>query len=205
MKKILYVVLLFLPLIIKAQKVYISNLSENILYTGVVNYLEIMVEGYKCHEIKVETDNGSIIKDDCLIGLNPKEKDTCTIRIFDHKNKLLSERKFKVENIPAIPYINSGVDKDGSKELFLKQASGISVIFKPLSIDIQYNIVYRVIILRDEKVIYDQQFNNRVFIKELRDTFKLLELEDIVIFLNLKLHMADNIYNLEDLVFIIND
>lgn len=96
-----------------AQKVVVSTVNSTIAYAGLSAPLNIVVEGYKCSDIYVSTDNGKIDGKGCDYNLYPTKIGQAKITVKvkkDGRLKRIGETIFRVKEIPE-PHFKIGSGK----------------------------------------------------------------------------------------------
>lgn len=113
MKALSFFIILFFSLQhCEAQKAVVANLKMNVVEVGVVNPLEILLEGYKCTEFDVTTSNGLISKSDsnCTYNYTPERQGLSKIIISTKEGKVISTIFFRAKFIqePVISLCGRG-------------------------------------------------------------------------------------------------
>lgn len=196
--RFLFFVILFFPATFYAQKVVVSNPVSNVLYLEVSNPIDVVVEGLKCSNLKLKTDNGSISGENCKYVFNPERTGPLKISVYN-KGKLIDESIVPVVNLTIKAVLNGPVDDSGKR--IIEKLRGISAEVEQVHLEIEhYELEYDVMIVRGLEVVYTSSFSDKNFNHELKDELRRTTENDIIIFSNIKLKLKDNIYSLNDIV-----
>jgi hypothetical protein len=199
MKKILLLGFFLLVQTVNSQQILISTTHHNILYLGSVNYVGIMIEGTNCKELKIEIDNGTIVGKNCEYTIIPKELGDLKISVYNKKNKLIGQKTLKVLDLCPNAHLNTPVDKQGKK--IIQKAISLSIEVRDLNLNFNTpKIEYKLIVIRDDTVIFNKTFFERVFSDELKQMMEGLKTNDILIFTNIKSKYNEKQFLVDDLL-----
>src|SRR5690554_299813 len=193
MKKAIIMYFLYINLTSIAQEVHLFKHCDDILYVNTINYLQLFIDNGKYEDVNFETDNGTILKEDRLVNVIPNEIGYCRINVLNVKGDVINRIVYNVKDFPKpTPYLNSNVKESISKKIYLANANKIALLFEPYSIDVDYELCYNVIIIRNEKVIYNRLFKDKLFPMELREQLRGLHVEDVIVFYDIKIILKNH-------------
>lgn len=194
-----------------SQSFTVANLRPGqIAYIGIDNPLSCTVEGVKCKDIVLTTDNGVIEKVACnTYSFRPAFQSDGSIVINKKvNNKLVKVGDFhlRVRNIPE-PVAMVGGKHGGSigaTELRAQQGIG-AYSYPPLSICINYTLQnFAVLVMRKEQQLFYSYHRGNLFTDDLQDKFKTLQKGDAVVFSSLSIMKQDSsIVSIKPIEFII--
>jgi GldM C-terminal domain len=160
MKSIAIASLLILSLQIKTTKpqVVVANTTENILYLGIVNPLEALIEKESKNTVILTTDNGSIEKtENSRFVIRPFYKGVAVVNVCKLVKKdtvIIDKREFRVSALPdPEPYIGANTDGGLVKKKFIISQGGIrSFICCDFEAPVQI-LEYSLLVIRDSSSI----------------------------------------------------
>jgi len=161
----------------------IAASKMNVLYSGIKNPLDVVVEGYKCNDYVLSTDNGVIEGDSCNYEINPLKPGSARIYLHtkNSKHKLIYSAFFRVKSIPEPEAQVSWKHGGDIKRSVLKAQIGIGAV--ALDVCARYEVEeYTVIIISKGKISFVQQCKSARFPLEVREAFDKLETADVVVF-----------------------
>lgn len=161
----------------EAQKAVVANLKKNIVDVGYPNPLEILVEGYKCSEFDVTTNNGVIIKDDsnCSYVYTPERQGISRIIISTKNGSIISMIDFRAKFLQLDVAAEFCVSTRGVMYMQdLMRCNEIYTYVKGFDWDAGFRIQkYCVaIIRRDDTVFFCNDLIGNTLSKKLRQEFK---------------------------------
>jgi hypothetical protein len=188
-KNIITVILIATSYIALGQSISIASYKNNVLYYGIENPLDVVVENIKCNYFFITTDNGIITGENCNYTLKPEKYGLTNIfvkKITKKDTLLIGKKVFRVKKIPLpIAYIG-GKNCDSIHKNLLIASGGIITRFDNLDFDITIKIdKFSVIIFRDNTPIYKNTIKGNKFTEELITEFKKLQPNDELIFYNM--------------------
>lgn len=174
----------------QAQHKVISGATRlNKLYLGVPNPVAIGVDGYRCKDLRVETDNGKITTEtgtDCSYTVQPQKPGPALISVYDNKTgKLLGKYTYSAINTPH-PIVSIGAVGDGgnfSKEELLRQ-SHLIAYYECTDMGLYPVTQYRITILRNGASIFSKLYESAAISPELHDKFASLLAGDVLLLTN---------------------
>jgi len=194
-----------------SQHYVISTSDGNIVYVGLGNLLRVAVNEYPCNAYYLETDNGSIQKDDtspCFYLFSPDSAGTAHIDIYLTKNnKKIGSDHFRVKQIPQP--IAKITGQNGGKILknILAIQMGIAAELPATTLNTNFTVAnYRLTIYENDSLVYSACFKGNIFPVEVKERFKSLKKNDRVLFSNMNYLSYDkSIKPLAPIEFIISD
>lgn len=189
MRLIITCVLLLNSLFSYSQKCVVANAKENVVYIGIPNPLDIAVEGYKCKDITVTTDNGRVetTDNDCSYSLYATNPGVTYIILIERKSKKqLGKLPFRVKHIPDPVAIVAGKQGGAITKSIMKVQIGITAVLLGFDFDARFMVTgFTVSIIRKSKSLYTEECSNARFTDSTKNTFNTLEGGDKIVFSNI--------------------
>jgi GldM C-terminal domain len=187
MKYYLVILMMLFNLIALGQKVIVSTKMTKVMYCGVANKIDVMVEGAPSRKIILKVDTGKVEKISSYeYQITPLKEGNIKLSIVDSKGKKLSEEMIKVKLLP-LPTATLG-GQDGGKIAVnaFKAQIGLRTsddwqCFNPHE-RIGELSSYTVSILRSGIVKAVFKNDKAVFTETLRTAFEGLKADDKIIF-----------------------
>lgn len=202
MKKLLLLIYVFCCQTIFSQKVVVRTFFDyGVLYHGVANPVDIIVEGEKCKDLKIIVDEELINGNECNYTILPKKIGEIEIAIYK-KSKLVGKQKLQVIDIIPVATLIAPENENGEK--IIQNAHGLTFLFEGLTCsDINIpKLEYKVTIIRKDKVVFSNIFHKAVFTEKLRKELKTLQKEDLILFTDIKVTLINDLQlTSESLVF----
>jgi hypothetical protein len=191
MKKILIVLLIVISTKSFGQTIAIASSKNNVLYFGIENPLDVVVENMKCGSFILTTDNGTLTGEKCKYLIKPEEYSLVNIyimKIIRNDSMFIGKKVFRVEKVP-LPIASIGGVKLGKiNKNKLIVSGGIVAKLYYVDIDAFFKInEYSVIIFRDKTPFYKTQVQGNRFTEEMINEFKKLQSNDELIFYNIRI------------------
>ena len=189
LKTILLLTLVSFAYTAKAQKVAVSANKMNVLYIGVSNPLDVVVENMNCASFFVTTDNGTISGDSCNFKIRVVRRGRATIfvnKIVGKDTILIDKKEFRVKRVPA-PIAKIGNRKSGtiSKHELIAHG-GITAALENFYYEARVHVSnYKVVLLKEQKVIFEKDIEGNIFTKEIKTEIRKLQTGDTVRFENI--------------------
>jgi hypothetical protein len=106
MKEILFIFWgILMPVVLYGQGFAVSAEKMNVVYIGVDNPLTIVAEGYKCDQLEVSCESGTIRKtENCEYNIAPVREGAIEIEVKARTSsgvKQIGTKKFRVKLIPS--------------------------------------------------------------------------------------------------------
>jgi hypothetical protein len=192
MKYSTFLILLLLSANLFAQqkpKTVLSTTQTRVLYYGIDNPIEVMVEGSPLKKFSVKVDSGTIKKiDQYHYEITPIKVGLRIVTVTDSKGVKLLEEVMIVKAYPP-PIFQVGGRVEGTFSIpQLKAQGGISMfrdcffnLYAPKSTVIGYTAK----IFRNSDLIVQLEIKGNQFSKELRQAFNDLKVDDKVVFENI--------------------
>jgi hypothetical protein len=172
-----------------SQKCVVANIKENVVYIGIPNPLDIAVEGYKCKDITVTTDNGRLetTDNDCSYSLYPTDAGTTYIILIERKSeKQLGKLPFRVKHIPEPVAIVAGKQGGAITKSIMKVQIGIAAVLLGFDFDARFMVTgFTISIIRKSKSLYTEECSNARFTDNTKSAFNTLEDGDKIVFSNI--------------------
>ncbi len=201
--------MLFIPLFGWTQNVVVANTKENVLYSGLSNSLTVCVEGYKCKDLTITTDNGAIkqLDEPCNYSIKPATVGIANISVYAKaKNKIIRTVKLRVKGIPApIALLNQ---KSGGTipENILKVQLGLVAQIQNMDFESHILITgFTVLILREGKCLFVKECEGQLFPDEVKAAFSSIRTNDKIIFSSIAYRGTATSGTLQPIEFIIVD
>lgn len=189
MKTLLLLTFSALTTLTFGQTVSVANVRNNILYVGIDNQLDAVVENIKCGTFFLTTDNGKISGENCNFTILPDRVGRATIFLKKVNKKdtiTIATREFRVKAIPNPIAKIAGKNFGTISALELSAQIGIITVFENLDIDIKIPVTnYSVLILRDNTPIFTKNLTGNKLTEDLKKEFLKLEPDDQVLFYNI--------------------
>jgi len=180
-----------------SQEISFSFPRDFAVYKGARNSIIVVVEGTKCENVYLKTNNGKLLKTKCSYDYFPDSVGSSKIEVFTRQNKKLKRigvRWIGVKDIPPPVAIIGGLTDGEIKKGFLNAQQGVGAYADPkLGLDLGYFVEsFMVVIIRDGKIIFSNQVEGNTFSKEIHDAFKSLNNNDVILVANIKCKGPDN-------------
>jgi len=196
--------LLTAPLQVYCQACVVS--VSNIIYLGWDNRLDAAVDGYKCKDIMLTTDNGKIEKgdDDCEYFICPDNLGLTNITIIAKKTKKkLGSSILRVDSIP-LPIVKLNRQAGGKiRRVSLKVQIALETHMPNFDGEFRYVIdSYSVLIARENKTLFMKHCTSARFPPDLIDAFSATKEGDKVVFFDISCrNTGNNIKHLQPIEF----
>jgi len=139
----LFLFLLFLPMISKAQEAgkdaVVAASNMNVLYMGVPNPVEIAVPGIKSERVTVEVTNGTVSKTAKGWEIVPAAPGESIISVLVD-NKKVTEKKFRVKSVPKPVAVFAGISSGTLAREDILQATELKVEIPDFAWDVKFTI-----------------------------------------------------------------
>jgi hypothetical protein len=117
----------------------VAATKMNVLYRGINNPLEIAVPGVPSDKVSIIVTNGTVSKTDAGFSVSPGEQTESVIKVLVD-NKEVSEKKFRIKNIPEPVALFAGkYEGQIEKEVALK-TDNLVVELKDFLWDLRFTV-----------------------------------------------------------------
>jgi len=196
---ILYIFSLSIQQAVLSQNVSISVdwPPSTVAYVGADNSFSCTVEGIACKSIILSTDNGSLTKDRCnYYTFKPNHVSDSKIIVTQkkgRKSRKIGEFYIRVRNIPDPVAIIGGLYGGSIAKGALRAQTGIGASLPPfLSINIKYRVrSYSITAIRNKELLFFRSCDGYEFSEDIRNKFKELQKDDIVLFSSIMVQLPD--------------
>lgn len=172
-----------------SQKCVVANTKENIFYLGVPNPVDVAIEGYRCKDIVVTTDNGKVepTDDPCSYEINLDKAGIAYVILKEKKsNRQLGKIVFRVKCIPDPVAVIAGKKGGTITKNTMKAQIGIPTELLDFNFDVHFVVTgFTVIITRKEKHLYTEECTSARFTDNTKNAFNDLEDGDKIVFSNI--------------------
>lgn len=176
----------FMAMPIFAQEHAVSALAFNVLYVGVDNPVNVVVENYDCDSILVSSQGRLIKTRPCQYVVKPIRTGNLrfSIKGISKGDTIrLGNSEFRVLNLPDPVAI---VDRHRSESLSLSElvrSRGIHAELNDFIFDVEFEIEsYHVVIERNDARLFEKEYEGGKFPNELKTQFQEMYSGDIVRF-----------------------
>lgn len=187
-------ILFSLPSLAIAQQCVISATKENVIYVGIPNPIDIVVEGRYCKDYSVTTDNGTLERGStaCNYSLSPIKAGMTEISVKEKKSgKVIGKAMFRTKPLPPPTCKLAGKDGGQISKSVLKVQVALSVRLEGFDFDAGFVVEgYRVTIFRGSKMIFTGIYDDRRFPSAVTEAFALTQADDMLVFSDLKYQSA---------------
>lgn len=195
---------LFCLQLCEAQKAVVANLKENVAYVGIGNPLMALVEGYKCNEIELSTDNGKLLRTEntCEYYFYPKSAGKANIYIrskigrrqlldsFEFRSKLVPDPIVEIES----PYYEFNKNKGDGKYHRKNPPRGIVYSLLKFNYDVRFiGQIYSVSITRGDSLIFERKTIRGYLFESIKDGLSLIKDGDKIKFYGLTVKGPENV------------
>jgi hypothetical protein len=156
--------------------------QQTTVYIGVDNPLNIIVEGYPCKSLVVETNNGTISKlNDCNFNYHPSKLGPAVFTVSTwKKNKLkkLEEVTWSVIPLPRPRAIVGGFPNLSEIPVAAFKAQGgvVAYGFDEMGFEIKFTVIdFDLMIMKDGVVNFNAHNNGNAFSEETKNGIRSLE------------------------------
>ena len=187
MKAIIFISLLLFSLQhCEAQKAVVAHLRMNVVEVGVSNPIDILVENYRCADLVVTTENGTITKleEDCSYNYIPERQGIGRILISSKDGKFIANKDFRAKFIQEPIAVLCNKEGGILEKADLVRCPQIDAIVKGFDWDAGFRIQkYSAVILRQEDSVFVKNsiFGNLIS-NELKKAFNATGHRDKVVF-----------------------
>lgn len=187
---------LLIPFSCAAQQTAIANLKSNILYIGVDNPLDVVVENTPCETLILSTDNGAIRGKGCrytAMPQTPGEMSLSVKKISGGDTLDVTVQKFRVKQIPN-PTASIGLKNFGPVgRKFLIAHRGISTIVENFDIDVRALVTrFRMFIMRGDTLIASHTGKGYLFDEPIKASLAQIKSGDRVYFVDIYARVPGN-------------
>ncbi len=178
------------------QVTVVSPIRENIIYLGIDNAIDVVVENNPCSYIFLKTDNGQIKGENCQYYIHPDRLGTARIDVLLISNKdtnVIDRKYLRVRNIPD-PIVKIADKKHGliSKNELIVQL-GISASFEDFDINAHIHVKsWKMIIIRGHNALFLKENIGAKFSKDIQEGLNLLQSLDSVLFYDIITVLPDS-------------
>ncbi len=191
MKKVLILLLIVISTKSFGQTIAIASSKNNVLYFGIENPLDVVVENMKCGSFFLKANNGTLSGEKCNYLIKPEEYSLVNIYIMKIIRKdtiLIGKKVFRVEKVPLPIASIGGVNQGKIHKNKLIVSGGIVAKMYDIDIDAIFKIdEFSMIIFRDKTPVYKVQVKGNRFTEEMINEFKKLQSNDELIFYNIRI------------------
>jgi hypothetical protein len=201
MRRTLILLIYFLSI---QQAAFSQNVSISIdwppsdfAYVGAENYLSCTVERVSCKYALLSTDNSTTIKNRCnYYTFKPNHVADSKIIVSKKKrgkNRKIGEFYIRVRNLPDPVAIAGGLYGGSITKGALRAQTGIGASLPPfLSINIKYPVKsYSISVIRNKELLFFRSCDGYEFSEDIRNKFKDLQKDDILVFSSIMVLMPD--------------
>lgn len=175
-----------LPLCASSQKCVVANTKQNVIYLGVPNPIDVAVEGYKCKDLTVTTDNGKLegTDDKCSYDHYPEKAGRANIIVTEKKSgNKLGIVEFRVKYIPEPVAMVAGKQGGAISKNVLRAQVGITSVLLGFDFDARFVVErFTISIIRKGKSFYVEECTNPKFTDSTKNAFDKLADGDKIIF-----------------------
>ena len=192
MHRLLFIFLLCgLPFTVFGQKVIIAVEFQNRLVCGIHNYFTIAAENIPNDSLFLKTNNGVVTNDEGFFKTTPTTLGEATISIYKihgHDTLFLTSQIFQVINVGE--YAMASFDNKSEGAISLKRLRAthqLTASVENLAFHFDLRIAsYRVMILRNDSLIFTKHYESDVISKEVKEIFRTELPGDIIYFLDIQ-------------------
>lgn len=187
----------------EAQRAVVANVKENVAYVGISNPLEVLVEGYKCNQINVSTNNGTIemseyyssfrTSNDCYFVFIPNSIGRAKIFIRNKKGvkEFQDSFEFRAKQIPD-PTFEIAPNKERVYHR-KRQYPGIVYSLNSFQYDVRFiSQQYSVSISRGKEIIFKYEKVKGNLFEEIKEGLQMVRDGDKILFYDLVVRGPDN-------------
>ncbi len=189
MRLITTCVLLLSSLFSYSQKCVVANTKENIFYLGVPNPIDVAIEGYKCKDVVVTTDNGKVDPTDepCSYQITLDKAGIAYVIVSEKKsNRPLGKIPFRVKHIPDPVAMVASKQGGAIGKNIMKVQLGITAVLLGFDFDARFVVTgFTIIITRKSKSLYTEECTNARFTDNAKSEFNNLQDGDKIVFSNI--------------------
>lgn len=194
MKKLLF--FLFIPFSCAAQQTAIANAKFNILYIGVDNPLDVVVENTPCEALILSTDNGTIRGKGCrytAMPQTPGEMRLSVKKISGGDTLDVTVQQFRVKRIPnPIAWIGPGISGRIKKQLLIAH-QGIGTTIENFDIQVSAPVTrFRMLLMRGDTLLAVHTVKSNRFDEPIKTSFAQIKPGDRVYFLDIYARVPGN-------------
>jgi TonB-dependent SusC/RagA subfamily outer membrane receptor len=121
------------------QDAVVAPVNMNILYRGISNPVEIAVPGVPSDEVTAAITNGSLVKKDQGWEVMPEGDSESVITVFV-RNEKVSEKRFRVKNIPVRTATVAGTSSGSIDRTAASQATELQIELSDFPFDQKFEI-----------------------------------------------------------------
>lgn len=196
------------------QTTCVSADRNNILYIDVENPLTIVAENTACKDLIVKTDNGTITGKGCYYICKPAFIGKATITVSIKKNGKILDRitlyDFRVKRMFDIPNIKFKIGPCGNDCTINKNVLAAQEYVRGEIVNTEFDAraqidSFSVYLYTNDTCIIKSNTGNKIS-EEIRNEFRSLHTNDIVVFRNIYAKLPDNTTReLESVMIFIKD
>jgi hypothetical protein len=186
MKEILFIFWgILMPVVLYGQGFAVSAEKMNVVYIGVDNPLTIVAEGYKCDQLEVSCESGTIRKtENCEYNIAPVREGAIEIEVKARTSsgvKQIGTKKFRVKLIPSPTARIAGRSSGLILAAIFKVQLGVSTFIDGFDFESRFRVArFKVEFFREQKLLYSCVTAGPYFDKPTRDQMNKLKPGDHV-------------------------
>ena len=162
-KCVLLIMLIFWTRIGFSQTIAVQLDNQTFVYLDRDNPLTLVVEGYKCKDLVLTADNGSVasIDDKGHYLIRPDHGGAIILKIFDKANSVIGEKHF-IAKCPDIPVAGILHKHGGNLSAdYVHKSIGPVLWLKGYEFEPPYSVLaFRIIVTRNSKIILDVKMHS---------------------------------------------
>lgn len=163
----------------------VSADKMNVVYIGVDNPLTIVAEGYKCDQLEVSCESGTILKTgNCEYNIAPVQEGAIEIEVKARTSsgvKRIGTKKFRAKLIPSPTARIAGRSSGLIPTAIFKVQSGISTYIDGFDFESRFRVTrFKVEFFREQKLLYSCVTTGPYFDRLTRDQMNKLKPGDHV-------------------------
>ena len=163
-----------------------SNRKARVIYVGLDNTIEFLVEDASCNKYLLSSNDIVIIPDEnsCTYTVKPEKPGIVKVLVKSRDTKEIAfEAKFNAVFLPPPTFNFAGQNHGDVRKVFAKAQVGLIATLDGFDIQVRYEIEkFMVIIMRNDEVLYCQRNNGAKFIADVKNRFQEIEKGDKLIF-----------------------
>lgn len=198
-----YLILILFSTVLTAQNITIETSANNFFYRGISNPITVSIKGYDNNSFQIKTDNGSVEKiKDNNFSIKPKKTGSLKISVYDESNTKIAEKPMYVLDLRFKAILRTSYDEKDNP--IFKRSRGIKIVadHPTISLNINQNIKYQILILRGKSIIFDTYHESSRFNDEIKKKLLNCQSGDILIIRDITISSKnDEEIKLSDLSF----
>jgi hypothetical protein len=186
MKTVLFLLGMFQAMAAFSQHSLIVSSKRNVVYVGIHNYIDFMVENKSCAEFVLKSSDEIMEPSDvpCTYIVKPTKPGKFKVSLNNKRTrKVVNEVTLTAINLPPPEVMITGKKSGKISRSFMKQQLGLLAVLEGFDMETRYEIEkYIIIVIRSGKAIFSLENKGATFVPKVKEALQKIETGDRIIF-----------------------